>query len=271
MSTRSAKKTRPTRLIQMTDCHLGATSAAKLLGLNTDQSLQDVLQLIREEQPDIAALVCTGDVAIDSEERSYHRFLDILSQYFTCPLAWLPGNHDNAKTMHALQHPNKPAHRTLMVGDWLMVLLDSSVPEHTHGDITQSEIDFLAQTLKAHPEIPTLVMLHHQPIPMGSEWIDQHLVINYEAFWSVIDQHPQVKCISWGHVHQVFQHYRGAQLLLATPSTCVQFKPLCDEFTIDTTMPGYRWLDLYPDGRIETGISRVTGKHYDIDFRSAGY
>lgn len=263
--------TTPTRIIQMTDCHLGATSDAKLLGLNTDKSLRDVLQLMHKEQPDIAALICTGDVAIDSEERSYHRFLDILKQYFTCPLAWLPGNHDNAETMYSLKHPDTPAHRTLSIGGWLIVLLNSSVPNHTHGDLLPSETNFLEQTLKAHPDTPTLVMLHHQPIPMGSKWIDQHVVINHEAFWAVVDSHPQVKGISWGHVHQVFQHFRGSQLLLATPSTCVQFKPLCDEFTIDTTMPGYRWLDLYPDGRIETGVSRVSGKDYEIDFHSAGY
>ena len=36
-------------------------------------------------------------------------------------------------------------------------------------------------------------------------------------------------------------------------------------------MPGYRWFDLHPDGRIETGVSRVSGKHYIIDYKSAGY
>ncbi|MBN9931387.1 3',5'-cyclic-AMP phosphodiesterase, partial [Pantoea agglomerans] len=42
--------------------------------------------------------------------------------------------------------------------------------------------------------------------------------------------------------------------VLATPSTCVQFKPHCTSFTIDTVAPGWRWFTLYPDGGLETSM-----------------
>ncbi len=264
-------KTEPTRIIQMTDCHLGSAPNATLLGLNTDQSLHDVLELIQAEQQNIAACICTGDISIDGKENSYRRFLSITREYLSCPLAWLPGNHDSSAVMARLEHPNKPANRTLSVNGWLIILLDSSVPNQTHGELAASEIAFLSETLDANPTSPTLVMLHHQPVPMGSHWIDQHIIDSRKAFWAAIKEHTQVKCVSWGHVHQAFEQHNGAQLLLATPSTCVQFKPQCEEFTIDTSMPGYRWLDLYPDGQIKTGISRVTPRDYHIDFLSLGY
>ncbi|HEX7764018.1 MAG TPA: 3',5'-cyclic-AMP phosphodiesterase, partial [Cellvibrio sp.] len=66
------------------------------------------------------------------------------------------------------------------------------------------------------------------------------------------------------------QQRKGVSLL-ATPSTCVQFKPKCDNFTVDTQMPGYRWFDLRADGQFDTGVARVTNKQYVIDYRSAGY
>ena len=53
----------PVRLIQITDCHLGPQQSETLLGLNTDQSLEDVLQLIQKAEPRFDHLVCTGDVA----------------------------------------------------------------------------------------------------------------------------------------------------------------------------------------------------------------
>lgn len=261
----------PARLIQITDTHLGPADGETLLGLNTDQSLADVLALIESEQAEVDALVCTGDVASNPELSCYLRYIDTIRKYFDCPLGWLPGNHDIPSVMQQVRHPYVPALRTMKIDCWLLVLLDSSVAGHVHGAFSDTELAFLRETLDANPAMPTLVMLHHQPVRVGSDWIDQYQVRNHEAFFAIIDQHPQVKAISWGHVHQSFELNRGAQVLFATPSTCVQFKPGCDDFTVDTSMPGYRWFDLYPDGRLTTGVSRVSGKDYRIDYRSAGY
>lgn len=261
----------PVRLVQITDTHLGVADGETLLGLNTDQSLVDVLELIEREQPHIDALVCTGDIASHPEPACYQRYLDIIARRFACPHGWLPGNHDLTRVMNDLAHPAKPEARFMSLGPWRIVLLDSSVPGYVHGELAQSELDFLEQTLADNTGHPTLVMLHHQPVPVGSDWIDQYVVRNSDALFAITDRYADVKAISWGHVHQWFEQRRGSALLLATPSTCVQFKPDCADFTVDTAMPGYRWYDLYPDGRIETDISRVTGKEYVIDYRSAGY
>jgi Icc protein len=59
--------------------------------------------------------------------------------------------------------------------------------------------------------------------------------------------------------------------LLSVPSTCVQFKPLSDDFAIDDLSPGYRWFDLYPNGDIVTQVSRVVGVKFVIDWSVRGY
>jgi Icc protein len=41
---------------------------------------------------------------------------------------------------------------------------------------------------------------------------------------------------------------------MGTPSTCVQFKPLVDDFELDTRPPGFRFLTLYDDGQIDTQV-----------------
>jgi len=259
------------RLIQITDCHLGPQQSETLLGLNTDQSLEDVLQLIQEAEPRFDHLVCTGDVASAGNVDCYQRFAQSIRRYFPQPLSWLAGNHDSAEIMASQQDALGIQGRLVTLGEWLLVLLDSSVPGQVYGQLAASELDFLAHVLEMHPDKHTIVSLHHQPVPVGSIWIDQYVVRNADAFFQLIDDHPQVKVITWGHVHQEFQMQRNNVTLVATPSTCVQFKPLCDDFTVDTQMPGYRWFELNSDGSFTTGIARVTNKQYVIDYKSAGY
>jgi len=259
------------RLIQITDCHLGPPSDPNLLGLNTEQSLRDVLGLIGHEQPEFDALICTGDIASNAHPECYGRYIELVREHFDVPLAWLPGNHDSAALMAQLEQREHPESRVMGLGNWLVVMLDSAVPGQVYGNLAASELDFLHQTLSSHGDRPTLVMLHHQPVPVGSDWIDQYILRNADDFFEIIDQYSQVKGISWGHVHQFYQGERNGVQLFATPATCIQFKPGSEDFAVDRNMPGYRWFDLQPDGQLETGVSRVSQRDYHIDFESAGY
>jgi Icc protein len=260
------------RVIQFTDCHLGPVESESLLGLNTDQSLEDVLQLIQQKESSIDQLLCTGDVASAGHSDGYQRFHQLVRRYFKQPLAWLPGNHDSSEIMSVSAQAMGIETRLVNAGNWLIVMLDSSVPDQVYGHLEAGELDYLSYVLRHNEQNkPVMVCLHHQPVAVGSEWIDQYIVRNAAALFELIDQFPQVKIVSCGHVHQEFSAKRKGVDLLATPSTCVQFKPLCDKFTVDTQMPGYRWFQLFDDGTFSTGVHRVTGKSYVIDYKSAGY
>jgi Icc protein len=43
------------------------------------------------------------------------------------------------------------------------------------------------------------------------------------------------------------------------------------DFKVDTTAPGYRWLRLHDDGRLETAVSRVVGLEFEVDYGGTGY
>jgi len=58
---------------------------------------------------------------------------------------------------------------------------------------------------------------------------------------------------------------------MASPSTCVQFLPKSTAFAVDHAAPGYRWLSLFEDGRIETGVERLDEIPGAVDLASAGY
>jgi 3',5'-cyclic-AMP phosphodiesterase len=115
------------------------------------------------------------------------------------------------------------------------------------------------------------VWLHHQPLAIGSPWLDTMAVDNAAEFFRIIDRHRQVRAVVWGHVHQCFEQQRNNVALLATPSTCIQFMPHSEDFAIDPLPPGYRWFELYSDGSFTTGVERLADIPGTIDPGARGY
>ena len=87
----------------------------------------------------------------------------------------------------------------------------------------------------------------------------------------VLQHYPLAKTLLCGHIHQDLDLQWEGRRLLATPSTCIQFKPLCTNFTIDTLSPGWRYLDLHPDGTLTTELHRLDGTEFRPDLDSDGY
>ena len=113
--------------------------------------------------------------------------------------------------------------------------------------------------------------LHHQPVPVGCEWLDEQMVADARAFFEVLGRFPHVRAVLWGHVHQELDRRKDDLRLLCSPSTCVQFLPGQEDFAVDTLAPGYRWLELEPDGNVRTGVSRAESQHFPVDRRAPGY
>lgn len=262
---------KPLRILQLTDCHLGRNSDETLLGLRTADSLTDVLQKARSQEARFDLVLASGDISNDGTPESYERFLRAVRKHLPhTPIAWLEGNHDCPNAMHAVKL-TPPLTQHVSIGAWRLILLNSRVPFEERGELPQSELDRLEALLEADSKSPTMIFLHHQLVPVGSAWVDQYVVSNASAFFDITDRYTNIKAVSWGHVHQEFFNVRNGVDLIATPSTCVQFKPKSDDFMVDSQMPGYRVYELFANGTYQTDISRVDEHLYTIDFASSGY
>lgn len=263
---------RPIRLLQLTDCHIGPTEEETLLGLNTNESLHDVIKVVREKEAPFDLLLVTGDISNNGGARTYRRFLSIIeaSQIQHSLFAWLPGNHDSPEDMDEALDLDAPV-KEIRVGNWLFVLLNTQVPGHTHGNLKERELDCLDSALSNNKDCHVMIFLHHQPVPVGCAWVDTQKVRSEYAFFKILDQYDHVKAVVWGHVHQDFNSERDGVKLMATPSTCIQFKSNSKEFAIDTLMPGYRWFELQADGKFSTQVVRIPQKRYPIEYTSEGY
>ena len=260
------------RLAQITDTHLGEERGTRLLELDTDVSLQAVLTQLRQEQDKLNLLLATGDLSDQGSASSYLRLASYLEP-LGLPVFTLPGNHDRRENLAAACDGCMSLASLVKVGNWQIVMLDSQIPGEVGGELGPEQLDILSRALEEGEREGryTLVCLHHQPVPVGSAWLDEQMVVDAEEMLLKLDASAGARGVLWGHVHQACDQQRSALRLMSTPSTCVQFAPGSEDFCADSLAPGYRWLELHPDGRIETGVSRVEGMKFTVDLNSGGY
>jgi Icc protein len=260
------------RLVQITDTHLRSEPGGTLLGLDTDYSLGHVIDLVLDQRGEMDGVLATGDISDHGSEKAYLRARDYFAR-LPADTFWIAGNHDRRDLMEKVLGRDGLLVRAMQAGRWQVVLLNSQIPGEVGGELGPEELAWLESCLEdaAGKQLYTLICLHHQPVPMGSAWIDQQQVTDSEAFFSLVDRFPLVRGILWGHVHQQLDSRRKGVKMMSTPSSCIQFAPHSDDFKVDDIAPGYRWLELKADGSIETAVCRVEGVTFDVDLDSQGY
>ncbi len=272
----SVKHKHTVRILQITDTHLFANVEDTLLGINTYRSYHAVLNAIREQDLDVDLIVATGDLVQDQTFEAYQHFADGIAT-LTPPCVWLPGNHDYQPAMiDALNQAGILSAKQVLIGDnWQMLLLDSQIQGVPHGELSDCQLDWLTRCLESEKHRDTIILLHHHPMPSGCTWLDQHSLRNSQELAERLRDHSQVKMMLCGHIHQEMDEMWNGIRLLATPSTCIQFRPHCTNFTLDTVSPGWRYLEMSllsdDKGDIETQVYRLAGTEFCPDLDADGY
>ncbi len=143
------------------------------------------------------------------------------------------------------------------VGEWRCVFLDTAVAGREHGHLSAEQIARLDERLWAETRHPALVFMHHHPVAIGSLWMDEMGVDNSPAFFEVLDLHTQVRAVLWGHIHQEFAALREGRAASWNPLHLRAVYAPDRSSPARHVEPGYRWLRLWRDGRLETGIERL--------------
>ena len=261
------------RIIQITDPHLFKDTNGELLGINTQASFSQVLSEIQQQQYDYDLVLATGDLVQDNSDEGYLRFRQEVKTLNNKMVFWIPGNHDfQPKMFEILKEDSVSAKKHILLGDkWQILLLDSQVQGVPHGQLEAEELDWLKLKLQEHPERYSLVVLHHHLLSIGSAWLDQHNLRNANELAEVLAPFKHVKALLYGHIHQqVDSEWLGYQVM-ATPSTCIQFKADSNTFALDVVQPGWREIDLYADGHIETRVKRIQQASFLPNLQVEGY
>lgn len=228
-------------------------------GVRTDETLRAVLAraMASDDPPD--GILATGDLVQDETRGGYERLRDLLAP-FERPVYCLPGNHDAPATLReVLSAEPFQVGGEARLGNWALVMLDSHRPGQDAGWLADTELRRLAGILAANRSNHYLICVHHQVLPMGSRWLDGVGLCNDDELLEIIDRSNRVRGVLWGHVHQASDRHRQGVRYLSSPSTCLQFLPNSDDFAVDNRPPGFRWLDLYTNGRIDTRVVWLEG------------
>lgn len=239
---------KPLVLLQLSDSHLSADPQALYREQSADANLASLRESIRKLSPDV--IVLSGDVSEDASPASYWRKGGFVRD-LAAKIAWIPGNHDEREVMAAVfDELGFDAGPIVEAGGWQIVLLDSAWPDRPEGELNNER---LAPVERMDDKRPALVFVHHQPLAIGSPWIDKYPLIEPETFWQRLAGKP-VKAVAFGHVHQIFEGQRDGVVCLSAPSTAANGVREAEKFTPSELGPSARWFRLWPNGRWETGI-----------------
>lgn len=261
----------PVRILQISDPHLMAKTSGELLGVNTQESLEAVLNMIQSDHIPFDIILLTGDLSQDYSEPAYRRLAKMMD-VFHVPVYCIPGNHDDVGLMMSV-YPLGPIsmQRHVVLKSWQIIMLNSQKPGKVQGRLDQSQLAFLSQCLETHPEHDAMVVFHHHITPIGSAWLDQLGVENPDDFWAVAKRFPKLKLVVTGHVHQASEHIVHGIPCYTVPSTCVQFKRNQDHFGLEKLPPGCRLISLHPTGFFETEVLRLKSYVGRFDENAKGY
>ena len=189
-------------IVQVSDVHIGGPAAGS--GERFSQAVDAINAMTR--QPDL--VLVTGDITQSGTTAQWDEFLARIE-----PLRarWdaIRGNHD--ARVDAYQ-----GHRTIEVGPWAVVLLDTSSEVFSERDA-----EWLDRELTSLAGRPTAIALHHPPFETGIWWMDCVELQGIPLVEGVVRRHPHTRHVMAGHVHRPITTTWGGCLVTTCPSTAV--------------------------------------------------
>ena len=241
------------RILQVTDTHLFADPGVILLGVETNTTFSAVLDAgFSVGQPDVVLL--TGDIAQAPDDEVYQRVVLELEARHRGPMMWVAGNHDLSTPFERVSY----AHSVMELGAWTILGVDTHVDNQTNGHVTADEFRRLERAIDNAQGTHVLVVGHHHPVPIDTAWLDAQRIDNGAELVELMTASGRVRGYVFGHIHQPFDRQVDGVRFLGTPSSCFQFEPGGEKFSVESpSRPGFRWLELAEDGHISTDVRRL--------------
>lgn len=216
-------------ICQLTDLHVCGVGLLSNRVSETNMLTTRAFRAVAGMKPAPDVVVITGDLTESGLPAEYANLVALIRKYLTMPVYVIPGNHDRRDNFRReLAHLSgvtaDPAYVQYAVEDYpvRLVMLDTLVPGHGHGELRDEQLTWLDRTLAAAPSKPTLIGMHHPPFICGIAHMDGINLRNAEAFTAVIARHAQVKRIICGHHHRPIFTGLAQAIVSISPSVAHQ-------------------------------------------------
>lgn len=182
-------------LAQISDLHLDGSSRATARA-------QRVMSYLNGLAQPVDALLVTGDIADHGTEPEYEEVARLLATA-GFPVLTCPGNHDvRGPYRKALldEDPSAgPVNRQHHIAGVNILMVDGIVPAQNHGFLDDETVGWILDHLR--DPTPTLIALHHPPVPMHEPFLDRILLHEPDRLAALVEAHPQVIAVLTGHAH----------------------------------------------------------------------
>ena len=153
------------------------------------------------------AIVFTGDLADHGEPDAYARLRGIVEPFadrLGAQVIWCMGNHDERaafRTSLLDEAPSTdPFDRVHDVGGLRVIVLDTTVPGHHHGEVSGAQLTWLAEVLATPAPHGSVLALHHPPVPSVQD-LAVLVELRGQARLAEVLRGSDVRAILGGHLH----------------------------------------------------------------------
>lgn len=216
-------------IVQLTDPHIVANARLCLNQIDTASFLRTAVETVRELTVAPDAVVITGDLVNEGRPSQYAHLRTLLAPLLAdpdLPLYLLPGNHDERSALREAfpelteLGSEGPCDFAVDVGPVRLVCLDTLVDGRPGGDLAPGQLEWLADTLAAGSDQPTLLALHHPPFRTGIGHMDAMGLDELAAarLEEIVRANPQIERVMCGHLHRAISR-RWAGTVVATAAS----------------------------------------------------
>ncbi|MDL5154367.1 metallophosphoesterase [Actinomycetospora termitidis] len=166
---------------------------------DTSERARRVLDHVRALDPAPDLVLVTGDVADHGTDEEY---AEAAALFAGLDVHVVPGNHDRRPAMRAmlgLPASEEAITTTLEVGSTTVVLADSHVPGHDHGELAAESRAAIEEA--AERPGPLVVALHHPPMVIGSGLLDPIRLLDAEPLLAPLRRRADAAIVLCGHAH----------------------------------------------------------------------
>jgi len=181
-------------------------------------------------------IICTGDIG---ENEGIQYFFELLQKM---DLSIVLGNHDNFMKISkyynlGADYNSKKIYRSELKNHFKFIYLDSS-----SGIIDIKQLEwFKKELISSHPII---IFIHHPIIGLNLKVDEIGRLKNREDLIKILEEVPNEITIYCGHYHmESIVKYKNIKQYI-TPAVAFQIEKNISEIIIDTTISGYRIIQL---------------------------
>jgi len=216
-------------LLHLSDPHLLGGPDPLYGVVDSEERLMQLFEEVKASGAMPEAVIFTGDLADKGDPAAYVKLRAIVEpacEDLGAEVIWAMGNHDNRANLRKglLDQPGNddPLDHSYFINGLRVITLDTSVPGFHHGELDDSQLDWLAQELETPAPDGTILALHHPPVPSVLD-LSVLVELRDQASLAEVVRDSDVRTILAGHLHySTTASFAGVPVSVASASCYTQ-------------------------------------------------